>query len=77
MGFWGRFLGSVSPDISIDIGSYTMPILVSGHGRVYSEPSYLAYDKVLRRFVALGASAKALMGRTLPSIEVRRPVREG
>ncbi len=70
-------MGSVSPDISVDLGSYTTQVLVSGQGKVFSEPSYLAYDKIQRRVVAVGAAAKAMIGRTLPSVEVFRPVREG
>ena len=77
MAFWDSLIGSVSPDISVDLGSYTTPVLVSGQGRVYSEPSYLAYDKMQRRIVAVGAAAKALIGRTLSSVEVLRPIREG
>ena len=77
MAFWDSLLGSVSPDISVDFGSYTTPVLVSGQGKVYSEPSYLAYDKIQKRIVAVGAAAKALIGRTLSSIEVSRPIREG
>ncbi|MDO5296023.1 MAG: rod shape-determining protein [bacterium] len=77
MAFWDSLLGNISPDISVDMGSYTTPVLVSGQGKVFSEPSYLAYDKIQRRVVAIGAAAKALIGRTLPHVEVLRPIREG
>lgn len=53
------------------------PVLVSGQGKVYGEPSYIAYDNNLHRYLAIGSAAKAMSGRSLPSVSVFRPVREG
>ena len=72
-----KIFGWVSPDISLDLGSYTTTALVGGQGKVFSEPTYVAFERSHNRVVAVGAMAKALAGRTLSNIEVVRPVREG
>ncbi len=70
-------MGVVSPDISIDLGSDTTPIFVSGQERVYSEPTCLAIDVRQNKVLAVGLKAKAMAGRTLSHIQVVSPVREG
>jgi rod shape-determining protein MreB and related proteins len=70
-------LGFFSLDIGIDLGTANTMVNVSGKGIVISEPSWVAIEKRTREPLAIGAEAKAMVGRTPANVLTIRPVRDG
>lgn len=70
-------LGLFSRDMSIDLGTATVLVLVRGQGIVINEPSVVAIEKKTKRVLAIGAEAKEMIGRTPSSIVAIRPLRDG
>lgn len=70
-------LGLFSLDIGIDLGTANTLVNVRGKGIVISEPSWVAIEKKTRRPLAIGAEAKAMVGRTSSNVLVVRPLRDG
>lgn len=70
-------LGFFSLDIGIDLGTANTLVHVKGKGIVISEPSWVAIHKRTRVPYAVGAKAKAMVGRTPADIIVVRPLRDG
>lgn len=76
-----RWLGRLSPDIALDLGTANTLISVPGEGLVLDEPSIVAVDEPSRRVLsqgcAVGRLAKQMQGRTPESISVVRPLADG
>jgi rod shape-determining protein MreB len=72
-----RLLDSVSTDIGIDLGTANTLVYVKGKGIVLNEPTIVAINKKTGQLVAVGESAKTMLGRTPAHIEVVRPLVEG
>ena len=70
-------LGFFSLDIGIDLGTANTLVHVKGKGIVISEPSWVAINKRTREPYAVGAEARAMVGRTPADIIVVRPLRDG
>ncbi len=70
-------LGLFSRDMSIDLGTATVQVLLRGQGIVINEPSVVAIEKKTKRVVAIGSEAKEMIGRTPASIVAIRPLRDG
>jgi rod shape-determining protein MreB len=70
-------LGLFSLDIGIDLGTANTLVNVRGKGIVINEPSWVAVEKKTRRPLAIGAEAKAMVGRTAAAVIVIRPLRDG
>ena len=70
-------LGLFSRDMSIDLGTATVLVLVRGQGIVINEPSVVAIEKKTKRVLAIGAEAKEMIGRTPANIVAIRPLRDG
>jgi len=66
-----------SHDIGIDLGTANTLVYVRGKGVVIREPSAVARHKKTKEILAIGMSAKKMMGRAPASIEVVRPLRDG
>lgn len=75
MGFF--FSNLLSNDIGIDLGTANTLVYVKGQNIVVNEPSIVALDRKSGKPLAIGASAKEMMGRENPDIEVVRPLRDG
>src|SRR6185369_15194054 len=69
-----RFL---SHDIGIDLGTANTLVYLSGKGIVLNEPSVVAVNQKTGRVVAVGADAKAMLGRTPGHITAIRPLVDG
>jgi len=72
-----QLLGLFSHDIGIDLGTANTLVYVKGKGIVIREPSAVARHKKSKEILAIGASAKKMLGRAPASIEVIRPLRDG
>ncbi|OGM15287.1 rod shape-determining protein [Candidatus Woesebacteria bacterium RIFCSPLOWO2_01_FULL_43_11] len=75
--FVNKILGLFSHDIGIDLGTANTLVWVSGKGIVIREPSVVARHKKSKEILAIGTSAKKMLGRTPATIETIRPLRHG
>lgn len=71
------FLGLLSHDIGIDLGTANTLVYVKGKGIVIREPSAVARHKKTKEILAIGTSAKKMLGRAPSTIEAIRPLRNG
>jgi rod shape-determining protein MreB len=72
-----RFLGIFSHDVGIDLGTANTLVWVRGKGIVIREPSAVARHKKTKEILAIGSSAKKMLGRAPAMIETIRPLRDG
>ena len=70
-------LGLFSLDIGIDLGTANTLVHIRGKGIVINEPSWVTIEKRSRRPLAIGASAKEMVGRTPADVLAIRPLRDG
>ena len=66
-----------SNDIGIDLGTANTLVYLAGKGIVVNEPSVVALNQKTGQVVAVGAQAKAMLGRTPPHIIAVRPLVDG
>jgi rod shape-determining protein MreB len=71
------FLGLLSLDIGIDLGTANTLVYVRGKGIVINEPSWVAIERKTRKVLSVGAEAKEMVGRTPTNIIAIRPMRDG
>lgn len=71
--------GIFSDDIAIDLGTANTLVHVAGRGVIIDEPSVVAVRNRdgVREVLAVGQTAKQMVGRTPGSIETIRPLRDG
>ena len=70
-------LGLFSLDIGIDLGTANTLVNVRGKGIVINEPSWVVINKRTKETIAVGASAKEMVGRTPANYVAIRPLRDG
>ncbi|MBP6945957.1 MAG: rod shape-determining protein [Candidatus Paceibacterota bacterium] len=66
-----------SKDIGIDLGTANTLVYLKGKGIVITEPSVVALNQKTGQVVAVGASARDMIGRTPTHITAIRPLVEG
>lgn len=64
-------------DVGIDLGTSTTLIHVRGQGIVLQEPTVVAFDRDKENIIAIGETAKRMLGRTPASIVAVRPMKDG
>ncbi len=67
----------VSHDLGIDLGTSNTFVHVRGKGIVIREPSVVARNKDTGKILAIGSSAKNMVGKTPEKIEAVRPLADG
>lgn len=72
-----RFLGMLSHDIGIDLGTANTLVYVRGRGIVINEPSVVAINTKTNQVLAIGDEAKKMVGKTPASIVATRPLVDG
>ena len=70
-------MGIISKDIGIDLGTSNIRIYVKGKGKVVSEPSVVAINKITKEILAVGNQAKEMVGRTPDNIIAVKPLKDG
>lgn len=70
-------LGFFSSDLGIDLGTSNTLVYIKGKGIVIREPSAVARNKKTKEILAIGVSAKKMIGRAPTTIEVIRPLKDG
>ena len=75
----GSFLGMLSTNMAIDLGTANTLVYVKGQGVKLDEPSVVAYmTQGGRKIVyAVGEQAKNMLGKTPVNMEAIRPMRDG
>ncbi len=76
---FSKFLGMLSSDMAIDLGTANTLVYVKGRGIVLNEPSVVAIKNIdgHKEVLAVGDEAKQMLGRTPGNIEAIRPLRDG
>jgi rod shape-determining protein MreB len=64
-------------ELGVDLGTVNVLVYVRGRGIVLQEPSAVAQEIGSGRVLAVGEEARAMMGRSPETIQVRRPLRDG
>ena len=74
-----KFLGLLSADMGIDLGTANTLVYVKGRGIVLNEPSVVAIasSRGRKQVLAVGDEAKLMLGRTPGNIQAIRPLRDG
>lgn len=72
-----RILGRFSEDIGIDLGTANTLVFVKGKGIVMNEPSIVALNTRTNQIIAVGHTAKDMLGKTPPHIVTTRPLTKG
>lgn len=72
-----RLYNTFSNDIGIDLGTANTLVYLRGAGIVINEPSLVALNTKTGRIVAVGASAKQMLGRTPAHIKSVQPIVDG
>lgn len=75
--YMNRFFGIFSHDVGIDLGTANTLVWVKGKGIVIREPSAVARHRKTKEVLAIGASAKRMLGRAPKTIEAIRPLKDG
>lgn len=75
MGLFERF--SESHDMGIDLGTANTLIYVPGKDIVLNEPSVIAIDTEKNTTIAVGESARKMLGRTPVNVKAVRPLKDG
>ena len=71
------FSGLFSNDMGMDLGTANTLVYIKGKGIVLNQPSVVALDKVTNKVYAVGADAKAMLGKTPDRIAAIRPMKDG
>jgi rod shape-determining protein MreB and related proteins len=80
MAIWDWFsgwLGHLSADIGIDLGTANTLVYVKGRGIVLREPSVVAIDLSTDLVLAVGEEAKNMIGKTPSRVVAMRPLKDG
>ena len=72
-----HILGFFSTDLGIDLGTANTLVFIKDKGVAIREPSAVARNKKTKEVLAIGISAKKMIGRAPNTIEVIRPLRDG
>ena len=72
-----NLFGLFSHDVGIDLGTANTLVWVKGKGIVIREPSVIARNKKTKEVLAIGSSAKKMLGRAPANIETIRPLKDG
>src|SRR5438552_17339798 len=72
-----KFLGLLSSDIGIDLGTANTLVYVKDQGVVLREPPVVAVQSGTNNVLAVGDEAKRMLGRTPSNIVAVRPLKDG
>lgn len=70
-------LSALGRDMAVDLGTANTLVYVRGRGVVLDEPSVVALDQRTGAIVAVGTTAKQMLGRTPDGIVAIRPLKNG
>lgn len=74
---FSKFFSIFSHDVGIDLGTANTLVWVKGKGVVIREPSVIARHRKTKEILAIGTSAKRMLGRAPAIMEIIRPLKDG
>ena len=74
---FNRLLGRFSKDLGIDLGTANTLVYVRGQGIVINEPTIVAVNTRTDQLLAVGTTARDMLGKTPPHITTTRPLIKG
>jgi rod shape-determining protein MreB len=72
-----RFMGWLTNDVAIDLGTVNTLVYVRGREVVIDEPSVVALEAGTDKVIAVGRKAKEMLGKTPEQIVAIRPMEDG
>jgi rod shape-determining protein MreB len=72
-----RFRRYLAHDIGIDLGTANTLVYVRGKGVIINEPSVVSINKKNKQVIAIGSSARDMIGKTPGKIIAKRPLVDG
>lgn len=67
----------LAKEIGIDLGTANVLIYIKGQGIVLNEPSIVAVETETKKVIAVGESAREMLGRTPGKIKAIKPMKDG
>ena len=77
MGIFTNLYNYFSADLAIDLGTANTLVYIKGRGIVLREPSMVVVDDKTGKIQAVGAEAKAMLGKTPANMRIIRPMKDG
>jgi rod shape-determining protein MreB and related proteins len=77
MGIFTNLYNYFSADLAIDLGTANTLVYIKGRGIVLREPSMVMIDDKTGKIQAVGAEAKAMLGKTPANMHIIRPMKDG
>jgi rod shape-determining protein MreB and related proteins len=77
MGIFTNVYNYFSADLAIDLGTANTLVYIKGRGIVLREPSMVMIDDKTGKIQAVGAEAKAMLGKTPANMRIIRPMKDG
>lgn len=77
MGIFTNLYNYFSADLAIDLGTANTLVYIKGRGIVLREPSMVVVDDKTGKIQAVGAEAKAMLGKTPVNLRIIRPMKDG
>ncbi|MEI7512461.1 MAG: rod shape-determining protein [Candidatus Uhrbacteria bacterium] len=74
---WPRFLGQLTKQLGIDLGTANTRVYVRGKGIVIDEPSVVAINRRTSQVMAVGEEARSMVGKNPSYIQVSKPLQRG
>lgn len=74
---FNRLLGKFSSDLGIDLGTANTLVYVKEKGIVINEPSVVVINNRNDQILAVGKTAKEMLGKTPPHLTVSHPLKKG
>ncbi len=74
---WPSFLGGLTKQLGIDLGTANTRVHVRGRGVAINQPSVVAINRRNGQVMAVGEDALAMVGKTPAYIQVTRPLQRG
>ncbi|HVM90857.1 MAG TPA: rod shape-determining protein [Verrucomicrobiae bacterium] len=74
---WPRFLGQLTKQLGIDLGTANTRVYVKGKGVVINEPSVVAINRRTGQVMAVGEEARSMVGKNPAHIQVSKPLQRG
>src|SRR3989338_10940107 len=72
-----KIFGKFSRDLGVDLGTANTLVYVHGKGIIINEPSVVAINQKTNEILAVGRTAKEMLGKNPPYIVISRPLVKG
>lgn len=63
--------------IGIDFGTVNSRVITPEKGIIYEQPTIVAFDKIAKKIITVGAEAEGMLGKTPVDIDILKPLKNG